>query len=581
MTSTIIRMSQLYVPTLKEDPSDADIASAKLLLRAGMVRKEASGLYSILPLGMRVLHKIENIVREEMDSHGGQEMLMPFVQPAQLWHRSGRWEVYGDELLRMIDRHGNEFCLGPTHEEVVTDLIDNELRSYKDLPKNLYHIQLKFRDERRPRFGLLRGREFIMKDAYSFDATEEGLDKSYLQMRDAYSRMCERMGLEYRIVQADSGQIGGSGSEEFMALADTGEAELVYCECGYAADVEVADCTPEPKVYPADTLEKIETFGVHTIEELAAHLGCDEAACVKAFACKSSDGQIWVLFVPGDYEVNEVKVENLIGIFEPLDDEELKEAQLVKGSMGPIGLPAGIKVAADTSLREVPSWVVGANEEGFHYVGAALQRDFTVDEWTDLCLVREGDPCPHCGLPLRHARGIEVGQIFKLGDKYSRAMDATFMDENGEERYFIMGCYGVGITRTLAAAVEQSHDEAGIIWPFGIAPAHVCIIPLTVGDDTVQPTAERLASDLAKLGFEVAIDDRDERAGVKFADADLIGWPLQIIVGKRGLAEGKVEVKERHSGERRDVSLASFTEFFTYVQRSRHSGRGGFQGLFS
>ena len=572
MTNNIIRMSTLYAPTLREDPSDADIASAKLLVRAGMVRKEASGLYSFLPLGMRVLRKIEDIVREEMDSHGGQEILMPFVQPAELWHRSGRWTVYGDELLRMTDRHGNEFCLGPTHEEVITDLVDNELRSYKDLPKNLYHIQLKFRDERRPRFGLLRGREFIMKDAYSFDADEKGLEKSYQLMRDAYSNMCERMGLEYRIVEADSGQIGGSGSEEFMALAETGEAELVHCQCGYAADVEAAACKPEPKAYPATSLEKVSTPGVHTIAELAAHLGCDEAACMKAFACKDEQGVIWVLFVPGDYEVNEVKVENLIGIFEPLTDDEMKDAGLVKGSMGPVGLPEGVKVAADISLREMPNWVVGANEDGFHYVGAQLGRDFQVDAWADLCLVREGDPCPKCGLPLSHARGIEVGQIFKLGDKYSRSMDVKFMDENGEERYFIMGCYGVGVSRTLAAAVEQSHDDAGIIWPFGIAPAHICVIPLTVGDDTVQPAAEQIAEKAAELGFEVVIDDRNERAGVKFADADLIGWPLQVVVGKRGLAEGKVEIKRRRTGERRDVELTTLSELFGFAARAaRHS----------
>lgn len=583
MTSNIIRMSTLYAPTLKEDPSDADIASAKLLVRAGMVRKEASGLYSFLPLGMRVLRKIENIIREEMDSHGGQEILMPFVQPADLWHKSGRWTVYGDELLRVTDRHGNEFCLGPTHEEVVTDLVDNELRSYKDLPKNLYHIQLKFRDERRPRFGLLRGREFIMKDAYSFDADEEGLDKSYMLMREAYSNMCERMGLEYRIVEADSGQIGGSGSEEFMALAETGEAELVHCECGYAADVEAAACAPKPKAYPANKLEKISTPGVHTIAELAAHLNCEEAACMKAFACKDEEGTIWVLFVPGDYEVNEVKVENLIGIFEPLSDEEMKDAGLVKGSMGPVGLPDGVKVAADESLRDMPAWVVGANEDGFHYVGAQLGRDFQVDKWADLCLVREGDPCPKCGLPLSHARGIEVGQIFKLGDKYSRSMDVTFMDENGAERYFIMGCYGVGVTRTLAAAVEQSHDDNGIIWPFPIAPAHICIIPLTVGDDVVQPAAERLAEKAAELGFEVAIDDRNERAGVKFADADLIGWPLQVVVGKRGLSEGKVEIKRRRTGERRDVELVSLSELFGFAARAKRNGRGVnvFDALFS
>ena len=567
------KMSRLYAPTLKEDPVEAELASHRLLLRAGMIRKTAAGLYSYLPLAWRSIRKIEAVIRDEMEAIGAQEMMVPILTPAELWHESGRWDAYGPELMRISDRHDRAFALGPTHEETFTDLVKNELRSYKQLPCTLYQIQDKFRDEMRPRFGLMRGREFIMKDAYSFDADEEGLEKSYQLMREAYSNMCERMGLEYRIVQADSGQIGGSGSEEFMALAETGEAELVHCQCGYAADVEAAACKAHPVAYPATQLENISTPGVHTIAELAAHLGCSEAACMKAFAGKDEQGGIWVLFVPGDYEVNEVKAENLIPGFTALTDDEMKDAGLVKGSMGPVGLPAGVKVAADESLREMPCWVVGANEDGFHYVGAQLGRDFQVDAWADLCLVREGDPCPVCGLPLSHARGIEVGQIFKLGDKYSRSMDVKFMDENGAERYFIMGCYGVGVTRTLAAAVEQSHDDDGIVWPFGIAPAHICVIPLATGDDVVQPAAERLAAEAAKLGFEVAIDDRKERAGVKFADADLIGWPLQVIVGKRGLAEGKVEIKRRRTGERREVELSVLAELFTYAERARRSGR--------
>lgn len=556
LNRSVLRMSALYAPTLKEDPSDADIVSAKLLVRAGMIRKEAAGLYSFLPLGLRVLRKIENIVREEMDSHGGQEILMPFVQPAELWHRSGRWDVYGAELLRVTDRHDNQFCLGPTHEEIITDLVQNELRSYKDLPKNLYQVQVKFRDERRPRFGLLRGREFVMKDAYSFDADEQGLDASYANMRDAYINMCERMGLDYRIVQADSGQIGGNESEEFMALAETGEAELVYCDCGYAADVEAAACTPRPQTYAADSLEKIATPGVHTIAELAAHLGCPEAATVKAFACTGDDGVIWVLFVPGDYEVNEIKADRIVAGFRALTDEELKDAGLVKGSMGPVGLPAGVKIAADESLRGIERWVVGANEDGFHFVGAKQGEDFQVDAWADLCIVREGDVCPVCGKPLSSARGIEVSQIFKLGTKYSEAMGATFMDESGAERPFVMGCYGVGVSRTMAAAVEQSHDEFGIVWPAGIAPAHVCVVPLSAKPDEVIEAAEELAKSLAATGLEVVIDDRDERAGVKFADNDLIGWPVQVVVGKRGLKEGTVEVKNRATGEKTSVALA-------------------------
>lgn len=560
--SAILRLKTTYMPTLKEDPSDADIASAKLLIRAGMIRKEAAGLYTFLPLGKRVLAKIEQIIREEMDSHGGQELLMPFVQNAELWRESGRWDVYGDEMLRMTDRHGIEFCLGPTHEEVITDLIKNELRSYKDLPQNLYQIQLKFRDERRPRFGLLRSREFIMKDAYSFDASEEGLDVSYGLMREAYTRMFERMGFEFRTVVADSGEIGGSGSEEFMAIAETGECDLVYCDCGYAADTEIGECLPVPTQYAADAMEKISTPGVHTIAELAEFLGCPESSTAKAFSGVDAEGTVWVMFVPGDYEVNEIKAGRVVKGFRPLSDEEMEQAGLVKGSMGPVGLPEGVKVAADQSLQGIERWVVGANQDGFHYVGAKLGEDFQVDAWGDLCVVKKGDACPVCGKPMDGARGIEVGQIFKLGTKYSQAMGATFMDEDGKEKPFIMGCYGVGVSRSLAAAVEQCHDENGIVWPVGIAPAHVCVIPLTVNDDLVHPAAEKIAQQLADLGLEVALDDRKERAGVKFADADLVGWPFQIVVGKRGLENGEVELKKRATGQKQVVKLDQIQDLF-------------------
>ena len=567
--SAILRMSQVYAPTLKEDPSDADIASAKLLTRAGMLRKEAAGMYTFMPLGNRVLRKVENIVREEMDTHGGQEVLMPFVQSAELWHTSGRWDVYGGELLRFTDRHDVEYCLGPTHEEVVTDLVKNELRSYKDLPKNLYQINLKFRDERRPRFGLLRGREFIMKDAYSFDADQAGLDASYLQMREAYSNMFSRMGFDYRIVQADNGQIGGSGSEEFMVLAETGECELVYCSCGYAADTEIGVCTPVPVAYTgegADALTKISTPGIHSIAELAEFLGIEEAATVKAFSGIDEEGTVWVLFVPGNYEVNELKASRVAPGFRPLSDEEMIEYKLVKGSMGPVGLPAGVKVAADESLRNIERWVVGANEDGFHFTGAKQGEDFQVDAWGDLCLVREGDACPVCGKPMGSARGIEAGQIFKLGTKYSEAMGAYFMDENGKEKPFIMGCYGVGVSRSVAAAVEQCHDEQGIVWPMAIAPAEICVIPLDVKGDVVPAAAEDLAAKLQKQGWEVVLDDRKERAGVKFADADLIGWPVQVTVGKRGLDAGTVEVKIRKTGEKFDMPLDVFEQKFAALR---------------
>ncbi len=568
--STILKMSQLYAPTLKEDPSDADIASAKLLTRAGMIRKEAAGLFTYLPLGMRVLHKIETIIREEMDAHGSQEILMPFVTSADLWRESGRWDAYGDEMMRLVDRHGVEFCLGPTHEEVITDLVKDELKSYKDLPKNLYHIQLKFRDERRPRFGLLRTREFIMKDAYSFDADSAGLDASYKNMRDAYKNIFDRCGLDYRVVQADSGEIGGSGSEEFMVIAQSGECELVYCDCGYGADSEIGECLAHATQFDlskcapdvaerlnidttTDEMQRIKTPGVHTIDDLASLLRCEASDCAKAFSGKDGAGNIWVVFVPGNYEVNTLKVSQKLGGFEPLTDTDMKEAGLVCGSMGPVNLPSGVCVAADRSLQDMSCWIVGANEEGYHFVGVRPARDFNVDKYGDFCVVHKGDACPKCGKPLNSARGIEVGQIFKLGTKYSEAMSANYMDEDGSEKPFIMGCYGIGVGRTLAAAVEQCHDDAGIVWPVSLAPAQVCVIPLTVGDDAVFPVAEKISSELAAAGLDVCIDDRGERAGVKFADSELIGWPISVVVGKRGLKNGCVEVKTRKTSEKIDV----------------------------
>ncbi len=575
-------MSKLYAPTLKEDPADAEIASHRLLLRAGMIRKTASGVYTFLPLGQKVLAKVEQIVREEMDAVGAQEIMMPALQPAELWHESGRWDDYGPELMRLSDRHDHGFCLGPTHEELITALVRNELRSYKQLPTTLYQIQVKFRDEIRPRFGLLRSREFIMKDAYSFHSSEESLQETYDAMSEAYGRICERLGLDYRPVEADSGQIGGSVTCEFMALADAGEAELVHCTCGYAADAEAGDCLARPTEYVAE-FEKIATPGVHTIEELSAFLEIPESSTVKALAGKNDAGEIIALFIPGDHELNEIKAAKVAGGFALLTDEEMKDAGLVKGSMGPVGLPEGVRVIAARSLRAIPTWVVGANEDGYHYVGARLGLDFEVDTWADLCMVKPGDSCPHCGLPLQGARGIEVSQVFQLGEKYSKAMGATYADESGEEHPFIMGCYGVGVSRSLAAVVEQHNDEYGIKWPLSVAPAQVCVLPLTVGDDYVQPAAERLAADLASFDVEVVIDDRDERAGVKFADADLIGWPLQIVVGKRGLSEGKVEIKLRRTGEKRDVTIAALRESFAFARRQNLNGAGVgyFDGLFA
>ncbi|MGI6216758.1 MAG: proline--tRNA ligase [Coriobacteriales bacterium] len=569
-------MSELYAPTLKEDPAEAEIVSHKLLLRGGFIRKITGGVYTFLPLGYAVLQNVEEIVREEMQNIGSQEIMMPALQPAELWHESGRWDDYGPELMRLTDRHDNGFCLGPTHEELITSIVRNELRSYKELPKSLFQIQVKFRDEIRPRFGLLRTKEFIMKDAYSFHATQESLQEHYEQMGHAYGRICERCGLEYRPVDADSGQIGGKVSTEYMALAENGEAELVYCDCGYAADVEAAEAVIEPLVHDVDSMQKISTPGVGSIESLAKFLGIPEAATVKALVGKGSDGQIVAIFIPGDHELNDIKVCHAIDGFDFLDDEELEAAGLPKGSIGPVGLPEGIKVVADKNLKNTPKWVVGANEHEFHYVGAKLGEDFEVDEWADLCTAMPGDLCPECGKPLHTARGIEVSQIFQLGKKYSESMGAVFMDEDGNEQHFYMGCYGVGVTRTVAAIVEQYNDEHGIIWPVSVAPAEVTVIPLTVGDDTVFPIAEKIAKDLNAMGIKVVIDDRDERAGVKFNDNDLIGFPYQITVGKRGVKEGTVEVKDRASGEKVSYAIdevASDVASIVKAQREKFAFR--------
>ena len=577
--SEILYMSNLYVPTLKEDPADVEIASHKLLMRAGMIRKVASGIYAFLPLGMRVLQKVENIVREEMNATGAQEILMPALQPAELWLESGRWDDYGPELMRMNDRHDHGFCLGPTHEELITALVRNELRSYRQLPTTLYQIQTKYRDEIRPRFGLLRSREFIMKDAYSFHSSVESLQETYDQMSEAYGMICERCGLDYRPVEADSGQIGGKVTTEFMALADAGEAELVYCpNCDYAANTEVAECITQPLEYDVAAMEKISTPGVTTIAALAEFLGIDEAATVKALVGKDEKGQVIAVFIPGDHELNEIKIDRVFAGFQLLDDEELEATGLPKGSIGPVGVPESIIVAADQNLEKIARWVVGANEDGFHYVGAAQGEDFKVDVWADLSTAKAGDICPNCGTPLEEARGIEVSQVFQLGDKYSKALGAVYSAEDGSDQPFIMGCYGVGITRTLAAVVEQHNDEYGIKWPASVAPAHLCIIPLTVGDDEVYPAALRLAQTLKESfpKLEIVIDDRKERPGVKFADADLIGWPTQVVVGKRGLAEGKVEVKRRATGEKFDVSFDSLADSLSFLNRYKQTyiGRG-------
>jgi prolyl-tRNA synthetase len=554
--SVALRMSTLYAPTLKEVPAEAELASHRVLLRAGMIRKAAAGVYTYLPLGWRSLHKIEQIVREEMDEIGSQEMLMPAIQPAELWQESGRWDLYGPELMRLQDRHGRDFCLGPTHEELVTSLVRHEVRSYRELPLSVYQIQVKFRDEVRPRFGLLRGREFIMKDAYSFHATQESLQETYDAMSRAYARICERLGLEFRPVEADSGQIGGKVTTEFMALADSGEAALVYCGCGYAADVEAASTVVprHPQATEPQEMRKVHTPGIRTIAELAGFLGIPEHDTVKTMAGKLSDGRLVFFCVPGDRELNPVKAEWAAPGVVLLDEADFASYGIPKGSLGPVAPPEGTLIVADESLHTDVAWGVGANENDYHLIGAMPVRDFPIEQWADLVVAQPGDGCPVCGGVLEGARGIEVSQVFQLGTRYSDAMGATFSDEDGVDKPFIMGCYGVGVSRSLAAVIEQNHDEAGVAWPMTVAPLEVAVLPL-MADGEVFEVGERLWSELAAGGVEAVLDDRDERAGVKFNDADLIGWPLQVIVGKRGLANGIVEVKDRATGERANVPL--------------------------
>ena len=567
-----LRMSRVYAPTLKEDPAEAELASHRLLLRSGMIRKAASGIYSFLPLGMRSLSKIERIVREEMNAIGSQELLLPIVQPAELWEESGRWDVYGPELARLKDRHGREFCLGPTHEEIITALVRSDVRSYRELPLSLFQINMKFRDEVRPRFGLLRGREFIMKDAYSFHATQESLQEHYDQQAEAYGRICERLGLDYRPVAADSGQIGGSVTTEFMALADAGEAALVHCTCGYAANVEAAEAilVRNPAQTAPRALEKVHTPAIRTIAELAEACGVSAHDTVKTMAAKTPDGRLVYLCVPGDRELNPLKAERVLPGITLLDEADFQSFGIPKGSLGPVSPPEDTLVVADVSLADEVSWGVGANEEDYHLFGAMPGRDFEVELWADLVVAQPGDTCPACGGTLGYARGIEVSQVFQLGTKYSESMGATFTDEDGEERPFLMGCYGVGVSRSLAAVIEQHNDENGIVWPLSVAPLEVAVVPLA-GDGEVAEVAEALWNALSENGIEVILDDRDERPGVKFKDADLIGWPFQAVVGKKGLAEGVVEFKVRSTGERSTLPIEDAAARIAEMVRSERA----------
>lgn len=554
-----MRVSKLYAPTLREVPAEAEVVSHQLMLRAGFMRKAAGGIYTYLPLAWRVLKKIERIVREEMDAKGSQELLMPIVQPAEIWQESGRWDVYGAEMFRLQDRHNRCFCLGPTHEEMVTTLIRGDVRSYRQLPLSVYQIQNKYRDERRPRFGLMRGREFIMKDAYSFDRDEAGLDKSYQDMYDAYTNIFTRCGLNFRPVEADSGAIGGSGSHEFMVIADSGEAEIVFCtSCDYAANVEKAELFPlEAQEEAMLTKEEVVTPDCKTIADVCAYLKLPVDHSVKAVAYNSEKGLI-LCFVRGDHEVNEIKVINTCGVIdlEMATEEQLAAAGTVGGYMGPVGIDnKKVIVVVDATVMKMHNVCCGANKEGYHFINVNPGRDFTPTYVADIRLIQEGDPCPYCGGEVSKARGIEVGQVFKLFTKYSSALKATYLDENGKEQPMVMGCYGVGVSRTMAAAIEQNYDDNGIIWPIEIAPYHVLVVPVNTKDEASAAKAEEIYMQLKKVGLETVIDDRNERPGVKFKDADLIGYPLRVVVGPKTLTEGNLEVKIRKTGEIRYLPL--------------------------
>jgi len=556
-----VRATRLYAPTLRETPAEAEVKSHQLMLRAGMIRKAAGGLYTYMPLAWRSLKKIMQIIREEMDAAGGQEIAMPIVQPSEIWKETGRWSVYGDEMFRVSDRHGREFCLGPTHEEMVTTLIRDEVRSYKQLPLMLYQIQNKYRDEIRPRFGLMRGREFIMKDLYSFDKDEEGMNESYKIMYDAYTRIFNRMGLEFRPVEADNGAIGGGHSHEFTVLAEAGESNIAYCtKCDYAASDEKAELTviKAPEEAMKD-LDKVSTPDAHTIELVAECLSLPLDKTIKAVAFQDDKDELILAFVRGDHDVNDVKVVNLFDDSIELHmatDEAIIAAGGVPGFMSPIGLKEGTKVVVDATVMEMFNACAGANEKDKHYINVNPKRDFKDVIVADIRMIKEGDACPHCGAPVKMTRGIEAGQVFTLGTKYSQSLHATFLDENGKEKPLVMGCYGIGVSRTMAAAIEQNNDENGIIWPKAIAPFEVVIVPINAKNEDQLKLAEDVYEELKAKGVDVLLDDRKDRAGVKFKDADLIGYPLRITVGPKSVEEDSIELKIRRNGEMVNVTKA-------------------------
>lgn len=548
------------IPTLREVPADAEIKSHQLLLRAGYMRQNASGVYSFMPLGNKVLQKVEQIVREEMDGAGAVELLMPALQQAEFWQESGRWYTYGPELMRLKDRHNREFALGATHEEVVTSLIRDEVKSYKRLPLTVYQIQTKFRDEKRPRFGLLRGREFIMKDAYSFHATQESLDEVYEKLYKAYSNVFTRCGLDFRAVIADSGAMGGKDTHEFMVLSEIGEDTIAYSDTSnYAANIEMAPVVAkyEKSSEPQAALEKVRTPGQKSIEAVSGFLHTEAAKCIKTLVFKVDEKYVVVL-VRGDHEINDIKLKNyynasVVELAEPSATKDLLGCEI--GSLGPVGVSSDVEVIADTAVEAIVNGVTGANEEDYHYINVNPGRDFNVAAYVDLRFIQEGDPSPDGKGTIQFAKGIEVGHVFKLGTRYSEAMNAVFLDENGRTQPMLMGCYGIGVSRTVAAIAEQFNDEKGLVWPANMAPYQVHLIPVNMKDDTQATVAQQLYTECKAVGLDVLMDDRHERAGVKFADSDLIGLPIRVTVGKKA-AEGIFEVKIRKTGEVLEVAGA-------------------------
>lgn len=568
--------SRLYSPTLRELPADAVVVSHQYMLKAGMMRKIGNGIYSFLPLAWRSIQKVEKIIREEINKTGAQEIMMPIVQPAELWQKTGRWDVFGPEMFKLKDRNDREYCLGPTHEELVTSLIQMDTTSYKQLPVSVYQIQNKYRDEKRPRFGLMRSREFIMKDGYTFDADEEGLDKQYKLMYDAYTRIFTRCGLTFRPVIADSGAIGGSGSHEFEVLADSGEADIVYCEnCDFAANIEAVDpLTVKCDIHNDKEKELVGTPGQHTIEMVCDFLHAPVAQSVKAVVY-NVDGLVVLAMVRGDHEVNETKIQHIYNAInvDMASDEDLKKVGLTAGYISPIGLKRtkDFDILVDPTVMEMQDACCGANEKDKHYIHVNPARDFTDVRVETIRQIQEGDVCPHCGGKIVRCRGIEVGQVFKLGTKYSEALHATFLDNQGKSHPFVMGCYGIGVTRTVAASIEQNHDDDGIIWPVAIAPYEVVIVPANNKSEEVMAAARKLYEDMEDGRDEVVLDDRNERAGIKFKDADLIGYPVRVTIGKKWQQSGCVEIKIRRSGEVVEVPLEEAKDKVLEILKTLHA----------